>query len=425
MVSLSSFGMRVNVICRVSTVVVALIVSCILSARAETLVALMTDKTLRYFDSESPGAWLKTINITGIPGSRFVQAFDYRPDGTLVIIARENDSLFYYNVDPVTGVAATSQAGVSPSNLNAVAFDSFASNVHQADLVLSTDDDIMRRFYYFQGSSGGTELKSLAYDNVANDGDPADVHSGANPNIVALGSTNGFPSARSAVLYGIDAGQDSLVIVDWDTGVMDTVAGLFTQGGGIDVGARTGFDISGVTGTAYLSYGLSTATTLATVNLTTGRTTIVGTIGPAGQPSGVLVADISALPASHVANISTRGRVGTGEDQMIAGFIIQGGASNRLIVRGLGPSLGPLGVNNFLPDPVLTVFDGNGVQIATNDNWKSNQQSEITQTGLAPSNDLEAAVTGTVPPGLYTAIVSDKNGATGVGLVEIYKLPDL
>jgi hypothetical protein len=123
-------------------------------------------------------------------------------------------------------------------------------------------------------------------------------------------------------------------------------------------------------------------------------------------------------------NLSTRSRVGTGDDVMIAGFIAQGGVSVRLLIRGIGPSLAAAGVPNPLADPVLTIFDGNGTQIATNDNWTSNQRSEITVTGLAPKNDLEAAYVAWFPPGSYTAILIGKDSGTGVGLVEVYKLPD-
>ena len=70
--------------------------------------------------------------------------------------------------------------------------------------------------------------------------------------------------------------------------------------------------------------------------------------------------------------------------------------------------------------------------VITNDNWKSSQQAEIEATGLAPTNDLESAIIATLPPvdpavsgsGIYTAIVSGKNGGTGIGLVEVYDLDD-
>jgi hypothetical protein len=80
-------------------------------------------------------------------------------------------------------------------------------------------------------------------------------------------------------------------------------------------------------------------------------------------------------------------------------------------------------VPNSLADPVLTIFDGNGVQIATNDNWTSHQRTDITLTELAPKNELEAAYVAWFPAGSYTAILTGKNGGTGVGLVEVYRLP--
>jgi hypothetical protein len=130
------------------------------------------------------------------------------------------------------------------------------------------------------------------------------------------------------------------------------------------------------------------------------------------------------LPPTSVYNISTRSRVGTGDEVMIAGFIAQGGVSVRILIRGIGPSLAAAGVPNPLADPVLTIFDRNGLQIATNDDWQSNQRTDIVLTGLAPKNDLEAAYIAWFPPGTYTAFLTGKNGGTGVGLVEVYKLPD-
>ncbi len=80
----------------------------------------------------------------------------------------------------------------------------------------------------------------------------------------------------------------------------------------------------------------------------------------------------------------------------------------------------PLGVNNALPDPVVTLYDSNANVITVNDNWKDSQQSALENTGLQPPNGLDAAILATLPAGNYTAIVTDKNGSTGVGLVEVY-----
>ena len=63
-------------------------------------------------------------------------------------------------------------------------------------------------------------------------------------------------------------------------------------------------------------------------------------------------------------------------------------AQANLVVRALGPSLGSAGLAGALQDPTLDLHDGNGAIIASNDNWKDTQQSEIQATGLAPSDEL-------------------------------------
>jgi hypothetical protein len=119
-------------------------------------------------------------------------------------------------------------------------------------------------------------------------------------------------------------------------------------------------------------------------------------------------------------NFSTRATVGTGENTLIDGFIITGSVPKKVIVRGLGPSLTQFGVIGALANPTLTLLDHNGAVLITNDNWHDAQPTEISATGLQPSNDLESALVITLPPGSYTAMMNGKNGTTGVGLIEIY-----
>jgi phospholipase/lecithinase/hemolysin len=127
-------------------------------------------------------------------------------------------------------------------------------------------------------------------------------------------------------------------------------------------------------------------------------------------------------PLGKALNISTRGKVGTGEDVLIAGFIISGSDAKRVIVRAIGPSLSNSHVPDPLADPTLTIYDSNHVVVASNDNWRDTQQAEIEASGLAPQNDLESAIIVTLSPGAYTAIVSGKNGGTGNALAEVYDL---
>jgi DNA-binding beta-propeller fold protein YncE len=140
--------------------------------------------------------------------------------------------------------------------------------------------------------------------------------------------------------------------------------------------------------------------------------------------------DATPAPADIFGNISTRAHVGAGDDVLIGGFIIYGPppGSKKLMIRAIGPSLTQAGVPGALPDTTLEVHDGNG-GVITNDNWKINdvthasQQAEIEATGIPPTSDLESALVMTLPVGQsVTAIVRGKDGAEGIGLVEVYDL---
>ncbi|MEN3370544.1 MAG: hypothetical protein V7609_2687 [Verrucomicrobiota bacterium] len=131
-------------------------------------------------------------------------------------------------------------------------------------------------------------------------------------------------------------------------------------------------------------------------------------------------------PTLKLLNISTRVRVLTGEKVLIAGFIVTGPDAKQVIIRGIGPSVSNVGVT--LSNPTLELHQGNAT-LAVNDNWKiksdgTSQQAEIEATKLAPTNDAESAIVMTLSPGAYTAILSGKNGGTGVGVVEVYDLAE-
>jgi N-acetylneuraminic acid mutarotase len=141
-----------------------------------------------------------------------------------------------------------------------------------------------------------------------------------------------------------------------------------------------------------------------------------------GTGMGVVEAyDLDGAVDSRLANISTRGLVQTGDNVLIAGTIVLGEVSQRVLIRAIGPSLNLAGK---LADPTLEFRDGNGGLILSNDNWRSNQEAEIMATMIPPSNDLESAIVASLPAGgaAYTAIVRGANGATGVAVVEVYAL---
>ena len=125
-----------------------------------------------------------------------------------------------------------------------------------------------------------------------------------------------------------------------------------------------------------------------------------------------------AIPP-RLANISTRGFVGAGEQVLIGGFIVHDGGKT-VLINAKGPSLAAQGVANPVSNPKVDLYF-NGQIIASNGNWRTNTNvSELTASGLAPTNDMEASLQVSLEPGTYTAIVSSEDGSQGIGLIEVY-----
>ncbi|HMD59894.1 MAG TPA: sialidase family protein, partial [Opitutaceae bacterium] len=168
------------------------------------------------------------------------------------------------------------------------------------------------------------------------------------------------------------------------------------------------------------------ATGTQTLNLPPGVATEVRlVIRQTASGTDFIVPDIIVgNGSSRLINLSTRGMLGSGASQLIAGFVVAGGMKS-LLIRAAGPSLSQFGVPDFAPDPVLTLqAAGTGAVVAGNDNWQDNgvgmlvQQTE-SRVGAFPFGDgsLDAALLRSLDPGAYTATVS---GAGGLALAEIY-----
>src|SRR5205823_12221601 len=123
----------------------------------------------------------------------------------------------------------------------------------------------------------------------------------------------------------------------------------------------------------------------------------------------------------HLANISTRALVQTGNHVLIGGFVISGTGSKHVLVRAIGPSLAAAMVPNPLQDPVLSLHNTT-TQIASNDNWQTAANASQIPAALRPTDPRESAILATLQPGAYTGIVSGKGGTSGVALVEVYDL---
>lgn len=162
---------------------------------------------------------------------------------------------------------------------------------------------------------------------------------------------------------------------------------------------------------------------------TSGRFGVnIGATGAEATAAEVL--DLRINPAQALVNVSTRLKVGTGNNVVVGGFIITGQDPKRVIVRAIGPSLEQSGVANVLADPNLEIY-AEGQLIGKNDDWRTtqlggriteNQRAEILATGIPPTADVESAVVLTLQPGAYTAVVRGFAGSVGVGLVEVFDL---
>lgn len=150
-------------------------------------------------------------------------------------------------------------------------------------------------------------------------------------------------------------------------------------------------------------------------------TAIVRGVGDSTGIGVVEIYDVDRSVDSKLANISTRGLVQTGDNILIAGTIVAGPSSQKVIVRAIGPSLNMPGK---LADPTLELRNANGALVSADDNWRTGgQETEIIQSGLAPANDLESALIETLSSNVtYTAIVRGVNDTTGIAVVEVYAL---
>lgn len=149
---------------------------------------------------------------------------------------------------------------------------------------------------------------------------------------------------------------------------------------------------------------------------------IIGSLKASYGGTSIAVGDFQ--PHASVLNIATRLNAQTGDNVGVGGFIVRGITPMKVLVRGIGPSLTGKGVAGALQDPTLELQDSSGAVIASNDNWQTTQKSEISSSGIAPTDARESALIATLDPGNYTAVMRGAHDASGVALVELYDLDD-
>jgi hypothetical protein len=369
--------------------------------------AVMPSKELVSFNVESPRQILTTVPITGLGSGEDILAIDFRP-ATGELYALGSLSRLYV-LDTRTGVAT--QVGASGAfTLNGVGsggsfgFD-FNPTVDRIRVTSTVEQNL--RLNPANGALAAADAP-LAYA-------AGDVNQGADPSILSSAYTNNVPGATTTALYGIDTTLNTLVLQNPpNNGTLNTVGPLnvdpFLTIGGFDIVTANGVN----TGYAVLHGNPLSNSKIYRIDLSTGAATEVG------ESIGSLVALAIVPAATRLANIATRGLVYTGDNVLIAGFIIEGVGPRAVLIRARGPSLAQFGVPGTLPNPQLQLYSGQTV-IASNDNWgDAPNAAAITASCYAPQNPFESAILTTLPPGPYTAIVSGVGGTTGVGIVEVF-----
>ncbi len=268
---------------------------------------------------------------------------------------------------------------------------SAAGSSYEVKLVIDSQNRI-----FFIAANGGTVLggfgsvalssqTTMAAQQGADD-PPGDDHGGG-------GGGSDDPPGHD---FGDDHGQDDDFVASFDEDLND------------DHPAAT-FSLSLLSGEA------------VTGSLTFGHGTQLGEFTLNGETFFFNAPQES--PANHLANISTRGFVNTGQGQLIGGFIITGGPK-LVLIRALGPSLAAFGVTSALQNPVLKLIGSDGVtEIRSNDDWQSaSNGADIIATSIPPQDPSESSILIRLEPGAYTAIVTGANNTTGIALIEVYEI---
>jgi YVTN family beta-propeller protein len=319
-------------------------------------------------------------------------------------------------VDGATNVTTAVPVGTDPV---AIAVNTVTNKVYVAN--------------YNQGGSGSVTVIDGATDTTTA------VPVGSQPGAIAVNPVTNLIYVANYGAYGSSSGS-GVTVIDGATNETSTVAAgsepvavavnpLTNQIYVANFASSTVTVINGVTNAnTTLSVGpgpdaiaVNTATNTVYTANTGGNTGTVTVINGATAAS-------SASPA-RIVNVSARAQVGTAGNVLISGFVIAGGGTETLLIRGDGPSLAQFGVSGFLASPSLSVFDGAGNVVASNTGWGTNANAaqiagvaaQVGAFALA-AGSADCAVEVSLPAGAYTVQISGASNAVGLALAEVYEV---
>jgi hypothetical protein len=292
------------------------------------------------------------------------------------------------------------------------------------------------------GSAGGTILAGKVSGGVFSDGTLRNISTrgdvGAGADEMIAGFVVGGTASKNLLIRAIGPGLTAFGV----SGALATTQLSIYQGSSL-IATNTGW--SSTTANAYAVASAEISSGAFALGNGSGDSAIVASFAPGaytatvngtGGNTGIALVEAYDLDtympftANKLINVSTRGNVGPGGDVLIGGLIINGSTPKKLLIRGAGPSLGPLGVANFLATPRLQLFDSTATVIRENFEWQTGNDPGLISaaekaTGAFPfaSGSADSAILIVLNPGAYTVQVSGPGSATGIALVEVYEVP--
>jgi len=293
------------------------------------------------------------------------------------------------------------------------------------------------------GPSGGTIAAARVSGGTFSDGVIKNISTrgqvGTGSNVMIAGFVVGGTTAKQLLVRAVGPTLESF-------GLSSAIAATALQvySGSTLVASNTGWSSTPVNTLAVQN--ANTQVGAFALPLGSGDSALVGSFAPGAytatvSPAGSAIPGIGLVeiydmdnytPFTTVklTNVSTRGLVGTGNNVLIGGFSFNGTASKRLLIRGAGPGLIPLGVSGALTTPHLQLYNNSGALVRENFAWQTGNDSGMvaaaeTATGAFAfaTGSADSAILVDLPPGTYTAEVSGAGAATGDALIEVYEVP--
>ena len=292
------------------------------------------------------------------------------------------------------------QRALAPAELAALAADPDGATARLSNLSIRTD----------AGLGDATLIVGFFVGGAGTAGGRAILLRGAGPTLAAFGVTDALADPEIELLRD---GRRVAINDNW--GGTEALATAFASAGAFPFAAPGSRDAA-----------------LLLPEVAPGAYSVI--VRGAGGVAGIALAEIydtspPRVPATEDArfiNLSARATVGTGDHLLIAGFVVTGTGSKRVLLRAVGPTLGSFGVDGALRNPQLAVFR-DGRAIATNDDWGGHPAlvAAFAQVGAfaLPPASADAALLLTLNPATYTTQVSGAGGTTGIALVEVYEVP--